>query len=216
MTTSKRPSPTGFSAALILGCLLSIQGGLSLFAQEESSRPDDDGNYRLGKLDQIQITIFDEPDLSVASRINGEGDVRIPLIGEVRMAGLTIRKAEAAIEMAYTENQILKNPIVSIRVIEYAPKEISILGAVGSPGKLPFPTEVTSLDIVDVISKVGGFSPIARADSVRITRVGEDGREIIFTVNVESMITGRGKRSGESTRVPVYPGDVIWVPERMF
>ena len=185
-------------------------------AENSASSPANDGNYRLGKLDQIQITIFDEPDLSVASRINGEGSVRIPLIGEIKMAGLTIRKAETLIEEAYTENQILKNPIVSIRVIEYAPKEISILGAVGSPGKLPFPTEVTSLDIVDVISKVGGFSTIARADSVRITRVGEDGREIIFTVNVESMITGRGKRDGEPTRVPIYPGDVIWVPERMF
>lgn len=174
------------------------------------------GNYRLGKLDQIQITIFDEPDLSVAQRISGEGTVRIPLIGELKLKGLPIRKAEGLIENAYVENQILKNPIVSIRVIDYAPKEISILGAVGSPGKLPFPTEMTSLDIVDVISKVGGFSKVARADSVRITRIGEDGREIIFTVNVESMITGRGKRSGEPTRVPVYPGDVIWVPERLF
>jgi len=176
----------------------------------------DDGVYRLGKLDQIQITIFDEPDLSVAQRINGEGSVRIPLIGVVKVAGLTISKAETEIENAYVANEILKDPIVSIQVIDYAPKEISILGAVGSPGKLPFPTEVSSLDIVDVISKVGGFTKIARADSVRITRVGDDGREIIFTVNVESMITGRGRRSGEPARVPIYPGDVIWVPERMF
>jgi polysaccharide export outer membrane protein len=184
-------------------------------AQDETE-PQEDGSYRLGKLDQIQITIFDEPDLSVAQRINGEGSVRIPLIGVIKVAGLTISKAETRIEEAYVENQILKDPIVSIRVIDYAPKEISILGAVGSPGKLPFPTEVSSLDIVDVISKVGGFTKIARADSVRITRVGDDGREIIFTVNVESMITGRGRRSGEPARVPIYPGDVIWVPERMF
>jgi len=184
-------------------------------AQAETEAPEN-GNYRLGRLDQIQITIFDEPDLSVAQRINGEGSVRIPLIGVVKISGLTIRKAEAAIEESYIDNEILKAPIVSIRVIDYAPKEISILGAVGSPGKLPFPTESSSLDIVDVISKVGGFTQIARADSVRITRIGEDGREIIFTVNVESMITGRGRRSGEPARVPIYPGDVIWVPERMW
>ena len=118
----------------------------------------DDKTYRLGKLDQIQITIFDEPDLSVAQRINGEGSVRIPLIGVVKVAGLNISKAETQIENAYVANEILKDPIVSIQVIDYAPKEISILGAVGSPGKLPFPTEASSLDIVDVISKVGGFS----------------------------------------------------------
>jgi polysaccharide export outer membrane protein len=183
---------------------------------QDDTESSDNSTYRLGKLDQIQITVFDEPDLSVAQRINGEGSVRIPLIGVVKVAGLNISRAEAKIEAAYVENEILKDPIVSIRVIEYAPKEISILGAVGSPGKLPFPTEVSSLDIVDVISKVGGFTQVARADSVRITRVGDDGREIIFTVNVESMITGRGRRSGEPARVPVYPGDVIWVPERMF
>lgn len=201
--------------AILLGLTLLGPVISGTFGQGESD-DQNSGNYRLGKLDQIQITIFDEPDLSVAQRISGEGTVRIPLIGELKLKGLPIRKAEGLIENAYVENQILKNPIVSIRVIDYAPKEISILGAVGSPGKLPFPTEMTSLDIVDVISKVGGFSKVARADSVRITRIGEDGREIIFTVNVESMITGRGKRSGEPTRVPVYPGDVIWVPERLF
>jgi polysaccharide export outer membrane protein len=201
----------GLFLAAGFGVLFSAAG-----AQGTAATPAADSNYRLGKLDQVQITIFDEPDLSVASRINGDGSVRIPLIGEIKLAGLTIRKAETTIEESYTENQILKNPIVSIRVIEYAPKEISILGAVGNPGKLPFPTEVTSLDIVDVISKVGGFTAVARADSVRITRIGEDGREILFTVNVESMITGRGKRDGEPTRVPIYPGDVLWVPDRLF
>ncbi len=215
MTLSNRLSLAGSLPAFCLGLML-LTAGLSSLYSQNASEETNDGNYRLGKLDQIQITVFDEPDLSVAQRISGEGTIRIPLIGEAKLAGLPIRKAETLIEAAYVENQILKNPIVSIRVIEYAPKEISVLGAVGSPGKLPFPTEVTSLDIVDVISKVGGFTKVARADSVRITRVGEDGREIIFTVNVESMITGRGRRSGEPTRVPVYPGDVIWVPERMF
>jgi polysaccharide export outer membrane protein len=215
MTHSKRLSCAGPLLAFCLGLIL-LSGGLAALCGQNPSEDPDNGNYRLGKLDQIQITIFDEPDLSVAQRISGEGSVRIPLIGVIKVAGLTISKAEAAIEQSYIENEILKDPIVSIRVIEYAPKEISILGAVGAPGKLPFPTEVSSLDIVDVISKVGGFTQIARADSVRITRIGDDGREIIFTVNVESMITGRGRRSGEPARVPVYPGDVIWVPERMF
>jgi polysaccharide export outer membrane protein len=210
-----RLSLAGPLRAVLLGLTLFVPAAASSFGQDAAESPGN-GNYRLGKLDQIQITIFDEPDLSVAQRISGEGTVRIPLIGELKLAGLPVRKAEGLIETSYVENQILKNPIVSIRVIDYAPKEISILGAVGNPGKLPFPTEMTSLDIVDVISKVGGFTKVARADSVRITRIGEDGREIIFTVNVESMITGRGKRSGEPTRVPVYPGDVIWVPERLF
>jgi len=215
MTHSKSLSCAAPLHAVCLGLILLFAGMTALCGQGASEDPDN-GNYRLGKLDQIQITIFDEPDLSVAQRINGEGSVRIPLIGVVKVAGLTISKAEASIEKAYIENEILKDPIVSVRVIDYAPKEISILGAVRSPGKLPFPTEVSSLDIVDVITKVGGFTQIAHADRVRITRVGDDGREIIFTVNVESMITGRGRRSGEPARVPVYPGDVIWVPERMF
>jgi polysaccharide export outer membrane protein len=90
-----------------------------------------------------------------------------------------------------------------------------VLGAVRSPGVIPFPLEVNSMDIVDVISKTGGLAGIARGEAVRVTRLDEDGQETVSIVNVESLITGKGRRS-DSDRFLIYPGDVIYVPDRLF
>jgi polysaccharide export outer membrane protein len=172
-------------------------------------------NYQLSIRDQIQLIVYDEPDLSTEQRIDGRGQVRIPLIGTTRLAGMTVREAEEYLERAYVEQQFLRNPMVSIRVADYSPKEVDVLGAVVTPGKLTFPMEANSLDIVDVISRMGGFTGIARSNRVRVTRVGRDGRETDLTVNVERMITGRGRGAREQP-VDIFPGDVIWVPERLF
>ena len=91
-----------------------------------------------------------------------------------------------------------------------------MLGAVRSPGNFQFPKEPTSLDIADLITRLGGFSPTAKSDAVSVIRRKPDGTEEVTTVDVERMISGR--RRGDSSRreFAVYPGDRIWVPERLF
>ena len=89
-------------------------------------------------------------------------------------------------------------------------------GAVRSPGNFQFPKETTSLDIADLITRLGGFTPTAKSDAVSVIRRKPDGKEEVTTVDVERMISGR--RRGDSSRrdFAVYPGDRIWVPERLF
>lgn len=176
----------------------------------------DMANYELSVRDQIELIVYDEPDLTASQRIDGRGQIRVPLIGTTRIAGMTIRQAEEYLEQAFVEKRILRHPMVTIRVADYAPKEVAVLGAVASPGKLTFPIEENSLDIVDVISQMGGFTDMARSDNVRVTRMTEGGRKIDFTVNVERMISGRGSRRSSEARVDILPGDVIWVPQRIF
>ncbi len=184
-------------------------------ADAPSNRQFDERGYRLSVRDQIDIQVFEEPDLSLTQRIDGDGQIRIPLLGNRRIAGKTVREAEDFIENLYQEEGMLRDPMITVRVNQYAPKEVSILGAVGRPGKQEFPIERNRLDIVDVVSRAGGFSGIARGNAVHITRRDErTGEEETFTVNVESMITG--SRRGDGERFYVYPGDVIWVPERVF
>lgn len=182
--------------------------------QAPAERSSAEENYQLSVRDQIRLTVYDEPDLTIEQRIDGQGQVRIPLIGTTRLAGMTVRQAEQFLERTYVEQQFLRDPMVTIRVEDYAPKEVSVLGAVASPGKLAFPIEANTLDIVDVISKVGGFTDIARSNRVRVTR-GSNAQKSDFTVNVERMITGRGRGDSEET-FEILPGDVIWVPERLF
>ena len=116
----------------------------------------------------------------------------------------------------YIDRRILKQPMVSLTVQAYAIRDISILGAVRSPGKLTFPPEKSTLDVTDVITRAGGFLPTAKSDLVKITRVDAAGRETTIELNVEAMLTRRGANANTPKEYPILPGDRLWVPERLF
>ena len=175
-----------------------------------------DPSYLLSTGDTIAMSVYDEPDLAATQTIAHSGEVRLPLIGEIVVSGKSVRDAERAIENAYTKRQFLKAPVVNLVVTAYFPREISVLGAVRSPGTVVFPRDVTSLDIVDVITRVGGFLPIAKSDAVTITHRGADGKETVTTVDLEDTITGRHRAGRDRANLEIYPGDRIWVPERLF
>ena len=182
--------------------------------RSEQGNSFDARNYQLSVRDQVEIQVFGEPELAITQRIDGAGQVRIPLLGNQRVAGMSVRETEDFIEGLYVENRILRNPIVTVRVAEYAPREVAVLGAVSRPGTQDFPIERNQMDIVEVVSRAGGFTGIARSNAVSVTRIDDNGRERTFTVDVESMITG-SRRDG-SERFNILPGDVIWVRERVF
>jgi protein involved in polysaccharide export with SLBB domain len=175
-----------------------------------------DPNYLLTPGDELSLSIFGESNLSTTVVIDRSGKVRLPLVGEVSLTGLNVRAAEQLIEQTYIQEEMLKTPEVTLRMRSYAVRELIILGAVRSPGPFKFPLDTTSLELRDVISRLGGFSPVARADNITVTRRSpETGAEIALTVNLESLQTGRIDRSGEAPFL-VYPGDRIFVPERLF
>lgn len=177
---------------------------------------DTDPSYHLTVGDSVTVSVYGEPDMSAAQRLDTSGVLRLPMIGEIKLGGLTVREAENALERTYRERELLKSPLVTISVSNYALREVSVLGAVRNPGNFQFPKETTSLDIADLITRLGGFSPTAKSDAVSVIRRKPDGTEEVTTVDVERMISGR--RRGDSTRreFAVYPGDRIWVPERLF
>lgn len=171
-------------------------------------------SYRLILRDEIQITVYGQPDLTVSQRIDGEGMIRVPLLGNVSVAGRTVRQLEQQLETAFIEGEFLRSPMVTVRVLSYAPREITIFGAVRSPGTLTLPIEVNSIDIVEVISKVGGFSPVAKSKDVRVVRNRGQTNERVEIVNVADMIIGRA--AGSKKEVLIYPGDLIQVDQSLF
>jgi polysaccharide export outer membrane protein len=175
-----------------------------------------DPSYRIAVGDHVSVTIHGEADMSGAQRVDVLGKIRLPYIGEVMLAGLSVRDAEQSLERLYNTRQLLKQPLVNITVVTYAVREVAILGAVRSPGNFQFPKEVTSLDVVDLVTRVGGFTATAKSDSVTVTRRMPDGKDSTFNLDVERMISGR--RSGDSSRreFAILPGDRVWVPERLF
>src|SRR5690606_34880326 len=135
--------------------------------------------------------------------------------GEIVLLGKSVREAETALEETYRRREFLKAPVVNLVVSAYFPREVSVLGAVRAPGTLLFPRDVTSLDIVDVITRVGGFVAVSKSDAVVLTRRDDDGKETTTIVDLENAIGGRRKAGRDRVEVLVYPGDRIWVPERL-
>jgi polysaccharide export outer membrane protein len=175
-----------------------------------------DPSYRLTSGDSIAVSVYGEPDLTVTQIIDHAGGVRLALIGEIVLSGKSVREAERAIEAAYSQRQFLRAPVVSLSVTAYVPREVSVLGAVRAPGTVAFPRDVTSLDIVEVITRVGGFLPVSKSDAVSVTHRTADGKETVTTVDLENIISGRRQAGRDRADFAIYPGDRIWVPERLF
>lgn len=195
------------SFGLILGFTFATGGLAAENAGADVSR------YRLFSRDLVRVAVQGEPDVSVERRVDGFGEINVPLVGQVKVAGLTPTEAQAAIAKRYVADEIFVRPEVVVSVLEYSPKELMVLGQVTKQGKQVLPPEAISMPIIEVITAAGGFTRIAKGDAVKITRKDERGSEQSFTVNVEKMIEGRGA-GGES--FALQPGDVVFVPERVF
>ncbi|HEY1111121.1 MAG TPA: polysaccharide biosynthesis/export family protein [Opitutaceae bacterium] len=184
--------------------------GLVLAAE---NAPLEASRYRMFVRDLVRIAVHGEPEMTVDRRIDGLGEINVPLIGQVKISGLTASAAQDLIASRYREEEIFIRPQVVVSLIEYSPKEVTVLGQVTKQGKQTLPPESATISIVDVIASAGGLTRISKGDAVRVTRKDEKGVEQSTTVNVEKLIDGSGK-GGETFLL--QPGDVVFVPERLF
>lgn len=201
----------------MLGALLLATAGLTLFAAqapETAKREKKYVPYKITRGDVISVTVLDEPNLTAPQRrVEATGTVNLVYIQDIRVVGLTINEAQAAIARAYRDGRFLRNPVVSVSVETYAPRPVIVSGKVNVPGRqlIEPDTEVT---IVDVISKAGGFTETARGTAVRVTRTMPDGSLKVFTLDVESALKGRAPPNSGDAAFVIEPDDIIYVPER--
>jgi polysaccharide biosynthesis/export protein len=171
--------------------------------------------YRLSRTDKISIAIIGEPDLNAANkRIDVNGNVNLALVQEVHIAGLTVTEAQAAIENAYRDGRILRNPQVTINIEEYAPRLVTVSGLVKFPGTINLPPE-TVMTLKDLLNKVQ-LAETANAKAVRISRPLPDGTTQIFTKNVDGILHARDSGKSADGDFVIEPGDTVVVPEKMF
>lgn len=191
--------------AVLVLCLL----GLARAWAAESTPHTAPDSYRLTIRDQIVVSIYDEPELGATVGIDNGGIVRLPLLDEVNLAGLTVREAEKRLEQLFVEREFLKKPQVTVRIAAYAPREVRVLGPGVRPGgAVQFFPEVAQMDIVEVIQKAGGFTGVAKSKEVMVTRRGPSGAQT-FIKNVKAMIEDGAERFF------ILPGDEIYVGERI-
>jgi len=173
-------------------------------------------NYRIRATDKLSIRVFQEDDLTTICRVDAKGTVNLPLVQEVRVYGQTLNEAERTIEKAYRDGRFLRNPEVTVAVEEYARREVSINGQVKNPGSYPLPVEAT-MSVLELVTKAGGFTDTAQGTAVRVTRIQPDGSTKVITIDIESLIKGKGnaKANGESNALLLEPDDIVFVPERI-
>ncbi len=170
--------------------------------------------YRLSITDRIRVSIFQEDDLTDILRVDARGNISLKLVGELRVAGMTVPEAQRAVEQAYREGRFLRNPQASIIIEDYALRDVAIEGQVKAPGRYVLPVEST-YSIVELVTKAGGLTDIAKGSAVVITRTSPDGKRTTITVDVDSLIRGRKSNNPKNTAVLLEPGDVVYVPERI-
>lgn len=170
-------------------------------------------DYRLTSRDEVVVEVFNQPDIRTAQRLTANGEIRLAMVGRVKLEGLTVREAEMQVEKLFKEGGFLVSPQVIISVNQYSDRSIAVFGQVRSPNRIALRAEANSMGILEAITLVGGFTRIARTDSVQITRTSNEGKEERFVVNVQELL---GSRAGDKREFQLLAGDVIFVPERAF
>jgi polysaccharide export outer membrane protein len=123
-------------------------------------------DYKLGAGDSIKIQVYQNPDLSMEARVSESGTISYPLVGSVNVGGLTIPEAEKKIAAALKQKDILKQPQVNINVAQVRGNQVSVVGQVNRPGRVPL--ETFNMRVSEVIAAAGGISPTG-GDTVVVT-----------------------------------------------
>lgn len=165
--------------------------------------------YVLGPNDYVGVEVFGEEDLRANGRLNPEGNLSVPLLGSVHLAGLTLTQAASKLTELYGRDYLV-NPKVNVMLLGYAKRRFSILGQVGRPGSYEMPeSSPGGIDLLEAIALAGGYTRIAAPERVTVRRQSANGDKI-FKVNAKKF----NKGSGGGFRVE--PGDTITVGESIF
>ncbi len=180
---------------------LAVAAGLALMAFALPGHAQ--SRETLGPGDSIRITVFQNPDLTTETRVSDGGTVAFPLVGEVALGGRTPTEAGARIAEQLKKGNFIKNPQVTVSVLQVRSRQVSVLGQVARPGR--YPLDDTSAKLTDILALAGGISP-AGDDSVTVmTR--RNGTVEKFQVDVAQMYRG----GDLAPNVEVQNGDTIFV-----
>jgi protein involved in polysaccharide export with SLBB domain len=167
-------------------------------------------NYQLSANDQIAVEVFGEDDLRTSARLNSDGNVSLPLLGSIRLAGLTLTQATARVTELYARDYLV-NPKVSVSLVSYAKRRFTVLGQVNRPGSFEMPDGSPSgIDLLEAIAMAGGYTRIAAPERISVRRHGPKGDEVL-KVDAKKMARGAG-----TSNFKVVPGDTITVGESIF
>lgn len=166
-------------------------------------------DYRIGANDLLEIDVYGVSDLKRTVRVNSTGMVSLPLIGSIKLLGMSAQQAEAAIAKSYGE-KYLQDPQISVFIREFTTQRVTIEGAVARPGIYPLTGQIT---LLRAMALAGGRGSLANLENVMVYRTEPDGKLSSAMYDMERI------GSGEIPDPVILPEDVIVVqrkPARVF
>ena len=209
---SARPFTRGFTApaallqagilALALGAGLAPLAASAQVAAATAAIPAA-AEYRLGSGDVIRINVYQNPDLTIETRVTEAGIVSYPLLGAIRLGGLSVTAAEKLIADGLRGGNFVKSPQVTLVVMQVRGNQASVLGQVNRPGR--YPIEVADMRLTDLLAMAGGAAANG-ADMVIVTGM-RSGKPFRLEVDLPTVFAPGGKDKD----ILILNGDAVWV-----
>jgi len=160
-----------------------------------------DSEFRLGPEDVIEVSVYQEKELSTIVPVRPDGKISIPLIGEMPASGKTAVELQKEIAQRYS--RFIAEPAVTVVVKEVNSPKVSVLGEVKNPGMYKIKDRAT---VLDAIAMAGGTTEYAKKDKIMVIRLDAAGEQQNLNVNLEDLIKGR-----RAEPFYVLPYDKIYV-----
>ena len=195
-------------SALVLGACLGC-GGIApaqaqgLAAATSSVVANPAAEYRLGSGDVVRINVYQNPDLMLETRVTEAGIVSYPLLGAIRLGGLSVTEAEKLIADGLRNGNFVKQPQVTLVVLQVRGNQASVLGQVNRPGR--YPIEVADMRLTDLLAMAGGAAGNG-SDLVVVTGT-RNGQPFRTEIDLPMVFADGGK----SKDILVLNGDTVWV-----
>ena len=162
-------------------------------------------DYMIGPDDVVKVTVYNHPDLTATDRVSGDGMIMLPLIGTIKLAGLSVEQAAKKISLLLSDGFIM-DPKVSVFVVEFRSRKVMIMGQVFRPGVFTLSGNTTFLELLTL---AGGLTKEA-GDKATIKRkalnAGKEGEGFI-TIDLRRLI----EQGNASLDVTLMDNDSIYI-----
>ena len=200
----------GVGAMALTGCVGASRPELPA-ATFVASQEQPGEEYIIGPLDQLNIFVWRNPELSTKVQVRPDGRITTPLISDMPAVGKTPRML--ADDMKIALGEYIKDPLVSVIVENFSgtfSQQVRIIGATAKPASIPYRANMT---LLDAMIAVGGLSEYAAGNRAKLVRYDRStGKQVEYTIKLSTLLKDGDSRAN----VRLEPGDVIIIPESMF
>ncbi len=202
-----------WTAALAACVLIAGAGGCALFDRTALAPASDAGaadwEYVIGPLDNLNIFVWRNPDLSTSVTVRPDGKFSTPLVDDLQASGKTPTQLAREIEQVLGE--YVRDPLVTVMIGGFVgefDEQVRVVGEAAQPQSIPFRRNMT---ILDLMIQVGGLTEFAAGNRAALVRI-ENGQQVEYRVRLDDLV-----RDGDiSANVAVHPGDILIIPEAWF